>query len=44
MTYAIMTKIDADLNITNTTDPEVKQRWFPLAISLGYMPALEAAH
>jgi leukotriene-A4 hydrolase len=36
MTTEIMTKIDADYNCTNTADPEVKQRWFPLGIKMNY--------
>jgi len=36
MTVEIMAKIDADLNITNTLDPECKNIWFPLGIKLGY--------
>lgn len=36
MNLEIMGKIDADYNVSNTSDPEVKQRWFPLGIKLGY--------
>jgi len=32
VTPAILTRIDGDLNITGTLDPEVKSRWFPLGI------------
>lgn len=35
---AIMTAIDADLNITGTSDPEIKQRWFSLGIYVNYNP------
>jgi leukotriene-A4 hydrolase len=44
MTIAIMQRIDADLNVTNDIDPEVKQRWLTLSIAMGYMPAFEQAH
>jgi hypothetical protein len=30
--------IDQDLDITNTVNPEIKQRWFPLGISYTYAP------
>jgi hypothetical protein len=40
----LLVKIDADLNLTNTVDPECKQRWLPLGIRQGYAPALEPAH
>lgn len=36
MTTDIMKKIDDDLNITSTSDPEVKQRWYPLGLKLNY--------
>jgi len=39
-----MTKIDEDLNLTNTVDPECKQRWLPLGIRKGYENATEPAH
>jgi leukotriene-A4 hydrolase len=35
---AIMGAIDADLSITSTTDPEIKQRWFSLGIYVNYNP------
>lgn len=35
-TKAIMTKIDQDLKISETLDPECKQVWFPLGIVKGY--------
>lgn len=44
VTLAIMQRIDADLNITNDANPEVKQRWFPLAIAVSYYPAFQPAH
>jgi leukotriene-A4 hydrolase len=30
--------------LTNTKDPECKQRWFPLGIKYGYTPTMEKAH
>ena len=44
VTPAILTRIDADLNITGTLDPEVKSRWFPLGITKDYDPVTEPAH
>jgi leukotriene-A4 hydrolase len=44
VTLDIMSKLDADLNLTMTVDPECKQRWYPLAIRKGYQSALEPAH
>jgi len=36
MNLEIMEKIDEDYKVTNTSDPEVKYKWFPLGIKLGY--------
>ena len=36
MNLEIIKKIDADLNVSQTEDPEVKNAWFPLGIRLGY--------
>lgn len=44
VTLDIMSKIDSDLNVTSTLDPEIKQRWYPLGLKKGYKPATEAAH
>lgn len=33
-----MTRIDGDLDITNTIYPQIKQRWFTLGIYLSYTP------
>lgn len=41
---ALIKKIDDDLNITSTLDPECKQRWYPLGIRKGYEPIKEKAH
>lgn len=35
---AILTRIDGDLSITNSIDPEVKQRWFSLGLYYSYTP------
>lgn len=43
-TLEILTKIDADLNITSSLDPEVKQRWLPLGITKGFTAAVEPGH
>ncbi len=43
VTYKILSKIDSDLKVTGDRNPEVGQRWYPLAIELGYMPALAEA-
>ena len=44
MTTQILARVDADLNVTGTVDPECKRVWFPLGILKGYTPVLEAAH
>lgn len=36
MNYQILARIDKDLQVTNSTNPEIGQRWFPLAIALQY--------
>lgn len=43
VTPKIMAKIDADLDVTHDKNPEIGQRWFPLAIELNYADALPAA-
>lgn len=44
ITVDIMTKIDNDLGVTNTLDPECKLAWYPLGLQKNYGPAKEAAH
>ncbi len=44
MTLDIMQRIDHDYNMTVDPNPEVKQRWYPLSIGLGYFTAFDAAH
>lgn len=43
MTVDILAKIDADLDITNDPDPEVKQRWYPSGLYLGYQAVYQPA-
>lgn len=43
VTYKLMAKIDADLNVTVAKNPEIGQRWFPLAIQIKYEPAYTQA-
>ena len=35
-TLAVVTKIDSNLNITGSTDPEVQFRWFSICLYLSY--------
>jgi leukotriene-A4 hydrolase len=44
LSYKLLAKLDADLNITLAPNPEIGQRWFPLAIALKYTPAYDQAH
>jgi len=41
---SILRRIDHDLNVTATMNPEVKQRWYPLGLSAHYRPAYNASH
>jgi leukotriene-A4 hydrolase len=43
LTPKLLAKIDADLNVTYDRNPEVGQRWFPMAVQQGYQPAMERA-
>lgn len=43
MTLKIAEKVDKDLNITMTVDPECKQRWFPIGIRVNYTNVTEPA-
>jgi len=38
-----MTKIDDDLNVTDSVDPEVRQRWYPLGIKKNYTKVMAPA-
>lgn len=40
----IMTKVDADYNVTGTEDPAIKLWWFQLSLRKNYTPAFEPAH
>jgi len=44
LNIAILTKIDEDLKLTSTLNPEIKQRWYPLGIRMGYTAVVEPAH
>lgn len=44
MTYTILKAIDAEIMITDSIQPEVMQRWYPLGIEMHYMPVFEKAH
>ena len=44
LSIKLMRKLDADLNITLDPNPEIGQRWFPLAIALKYEDAYNQAH
>lgn len=44
VTIELMTLIDADYAATADPDPEVKQKWLPLGLTLQYDPAYDAAH
>ena len=43
VTSDILARIDSDLSITNSTDPEVKVRWFFISILSRYDAATSAA-
>ena len=43
LTWKIIQKIDEDLNVTKTENPEVKQYWYPICIALGYSDGIEYA-
>ena len=43
MTLKIVKKVELDLNITADPNPEIGQRWFPLAIQVKYVDTYPAA-
>jgi hypothetical protein len=43
VSLAIITKIDTDLNVSSSLDPEIKQRWYPLGIRKKYAPVKDLA-
>ena len=40
---AVLTRIDGDLNINSSTNPDIQQRWFTVALFENYSPATAAA-
>lgn len=44
ITTDILAKVDADLKVTQTLDPECKMVWYPMGIRKGYKPVMDAAH
>lgn len=44
VTLDLIKRIDADLNISGSVDPEVKQRWYPLGIRMKYEDVTPKAH
>lgn len=44
VTHEILSRLDSDYHLTNTHDPELKQRWFPLSIMKNYEAAMDPAH
>jgi len=43
-TITILEKVDADLNVTNTLDPELKAIWYPMGIKLGWEHVMTPAY
>jgi len=43
-TVDILSRIDSDLNITSSTDPDVKTDWYILGIQRGYQIVMEPCH
>lgn len=44
VTLPILSLIDSDFSVTEDPNPEVKQRWLPLGLSIKYNPAYDASH
>jgi Leukotriene A4 hydrolase, C-terminal len=44
VTIGLLTLIDTTYSTTADPDPEVKQRWLPMGLTLQYTPAYDAAH
>lgn len=44
VTIKILEKIDADYDVTNDVDPEVRQKWYPLGLYLDYQTVYDPAH
>lgn len=39
VTFPMIQRIDNDLNVTKSENPEIGQRWYPLVIAIGYQEA-----
>lgn len=44
VTLELLARIDADYDTTADPNPEVKQRWLPMGLTIQYAPAYDAAH
>lgn len=44
VTVELLQRIDEDYGTTADADPEVKQRWLPIGLTVFYEPAYDAAH
>ena len=44
VTVAVLARIDADLNITHSLDPNCQQEWVPLSIKHNYGNVMDVAH
>jgi hypothetical protein len=44
VTITLLERIDADYATTADADPEVKQKWLPTGLTIGYEPSYDAAH
>jgi leukotriene-A4 hydrolase len=44
VTIELLERIDADYSTTADPDPEVKQKWLPMGLTLQYEPSYDAAH
>jgi len=44
VTIDILVRVDSDFSVSADPNPEVKQRWLPLGLSLKYQPAYDPAH
>lgn len=44
VTIEVVALVDSDFQVTADPNPEVKQRWLPLCLSLRYDPSYDASH
>ena len=44
VTLDILSRVDADFQVSDDPNPEVKQRWLPLGLSKKYDPAYTPSH